>query len=119
MFSRDREPNLHLAGFTPRCGVGPRLTRTSTICTAFSAPSTAPITDYLEFDPALAGKFTIYRRMPSASPGDADIFGSQQYGRSSASRSREAEALPRGRFELGCGGGERTMSRAFRTTPSR
>jgi uncharacterized protein DUF4387 len=25
-------------------------------------------------------KFTIYRRMPSGSPGDADIFGSQQYG---------------------------------------
>jgi hypothetical protein len=32
------------------------------------------------FDPALAIKFTIYRRMPSGSPGDADIFGSQQYG---------------------------------------
>jgi aerobic-type carbon monoxide dehydrogenase small subunit (CoxS/CutS family) len=25
-------------------------------------------------------KFTIYRRMPSGSLGDADIFGSQQYG---------------------------------------
>jgi hypothetical protein len=38
------------------------------------------ITDHVEFDPALAIKFTIYRRMPSGSPGDADIFGSQQYG---------------------------------------
>jgi hypothetical protein len=28
----------------------------------------------------LAIKFTIYRRTPSGSPGDADIFGSQQYG---------------------------------------
>jgi Domain of unknown function (DUF4387) len=40
----------------------------------------AQITDYVEFDPALAIKFTMYRRMPSGSPGDADIFGSQQYG---------------------------------------
>ena len=41
---------------------------------------TAQITDHVEFDPALAIKFTIYRRLPSGSPGDADIFGSQQYG---------------------------------------
>ena len=38
------------------------------------------ITDYVEFDPALAIKFTIRRTSPSGSPGDADIFGSQQYG---------------------------------------
>ena len=38
------------------------------------------ITDYVEFDPALAIKFTIRRISPSGSPGDADIFGSQQYG---------------------------------------
>ena len=38
------------------------------------------ITDYVEFDPALAIKFTIRRGAPSGSPGDADIFGSQQYG---------------------------------------
>jgi hypothetical protein len=25
-------------------------------------------------------KFTIYRRMPSGSPADADIFGNRQYG---------------------------------------
>ncbi len=40
----------------------------------------AQITDHVAFDPALAIKFTIYRRLPSGSPGDADIFGSQQYG---------------------------------------
>jgi hypothetical protein len=40
----------------------------------------AQISDHVEFDPALAIKFTIYRRTPSGSPGDADIFGSQQYG---------------------------------------
>ncbi|HEY1432286.1 MAG TPA: DUF4387 family protein, partial [Stellaceae bacterium] len=40
----------------------------------------AQITDHVEFGPALAIKFTIYRRMPSGSPGDADVFGSQQYG---------------------------------------
>ena len=38
------------------------------------------ITDYVEFDPALAIKFTIRRTVPSGSPGDADTFGSQQYG---------------------------------------
>ena len=38
------------------------------------------ITDYVEFDPALAIKFTIRRPRPSGSPGDADIFGSQHYG---------------------------------------
>ena len=38
------------------------------------------ITDYVEFEPALAIKFTIRRTRPSGSPGDADIFGSQHYG---------------------------------------
>jgi Domain of unknown function (DUF4387) len=38
------------------------------------------ITDHVTFDPALAIKFSIRRTIPSGSPGDADIFGSQQYG---------------------------------------
>lgn len=38
------------------------------------------ITDYVEFDPALAIKFTLRRSRSSGSPGDADVFGSQQYG---------------------------------------
>ena len=38
------------------------------------------ISDHVEFDPALAIKFTIYRRASSGSPGDADVFGAQQYG---------------------------------------
>lgn len=37
------------------------------------------ISDFVEYDPALAIKFSIYRRQPSGSPGDPDIFGSQQY----------------------------------------
>ena len=49
------------------------------VCRIFGIDA-AEITDHVEFDPALAIKFTIYRRMPSGSPGDADIFGSQQYG---------------------------------------
>ena len=49
------------------------------ICRIFGI-DTAQITDHVEFDPALAIKFTIFRRTPSGSPGDADIFGSQQYG---------------------------------------
>jgi hypothetical protein len=38
------------------------------------------ISDHVEFDPALAIKFSIFRTRPSGSVGDADIFGSQQYG---------------------------------------
>ncbi|MBF0280053.1 MAG: DUF4387 domain-containing protein [SAR324 cluster bacterium] len=37
------------------------------------------ITDFVEFDPAFAIKFTIQRNQPSGSFGDGDIFGSQQY----------------------------------------
>jgi hypothetical protein len=37
------------------------------------------ISDFVEFDPAFAIKFTIYRERPSGSPGDPDIFGAQQY----------------------------------------
>jgi hypothetical protein len=37
------------------------------------------ISDFLEFDPAYAIKFTIRRREPSGSPGESDIFGCQQY----------------------------------------
>lgn len=37
------------------------------------------IADFVEFDPANAIKFTIYRLAPSGSAGDPDIFGSQQY----------------------------------------
>lgn len=37
------------------------------------------ITDFVEYDPANAIKFTILRHRPSGSPGDPDIFGAQQY----------------------------------------
>ncbi len=37
------------------------------------------ITDFDEFDPAYAIKFTIQRERASGSPGDPDIFGAQQY----------------------------------------
>jgi hypothetical protein len=37
------------------------------------------IADFVEFDPGNAIKFTIYRKQPSGSPGDPDIFGAQQY----------------------------------------
>lgn len=39
----------------------------------------ARITDFVMFDAAAAIKFTILRERPSGSPGDADMFGSQQY----------------------------------------
>lgn len=37
------------------------------------------ICDFVEFDPAYAVKFTIFRSRPSGSPGESDIFGCQQY----------------------------------------
>ncbi len=37
------------------------------------------ISDFIEFDPAQAIKFTINRLRPSGSPGETDIFGCQQY----------------------------------------
>jgi hypothetical protein len=37
------------------------------------------ISDFVAYDPAFAIKFTVYRDRPSGSPGDADIFGAQQY----------------------------------------
>ena len=49
------------------------------VCEIFGIPESR-ITDYVEFDPALAIKFTMFRTVSSGSPGDADIFGSQQYG---------------------------------------
>ena len=49
------------------------------LCRVFGIPESR-ITDYVEFDPALAIKFTLFRTLFSGSPGDADIFGSQQYG---------------------------------------
>jgi hypothetical protein len=49
------------------------------VCRIFGIEE-ARISDYVEFDPALAIKFTIFRSLSSGSPGDADVFGSQQYG---------------------------------------
>jgi hypothetical protein len=49
------------------------------VCRIFAIDA-ARITDHVAFDPALAIKFTITRTLPSGSPGDADIFGAQQYG---------------------------------------
>jgi hypothetical protein len=37
------------------------------------------ISDFVEYDPGFAIKFTIYRSRPSGSAGDGDIFGAQQY----------------------------------------
>ena len=37
------------------------------------------ISDFVEFAPAFAIKFTIYREQSTAGPGDPDRFGAQQY----------------------------------------
>ena len=49
-----------------------------TVC-AILGIDQARLTDFVEYDPAYAIKFTILRIRPSGSPGDADIFGAQQY----------------------------------------
>ena len=51
----------------------------ASVCQVFGIPDSR-ISDHVEFDPALAIKFSIYRNGPSGSVGDGDIFGSQQYG---------------------------------------
>jgi hypothetical protein len=53
------------------------LTRESVLALYKLAPER--LADFVEFDPGNAIKFTIYRRQPSGSPGDPDIFGAQQY----------------------------------------
>lgn len=53
------------------------LTR-ETVARLYGIPDSR-ISDFVEFDPARAIKFTIYRDRPSGSPGDPDIFGAQQY----------------------------------------
>jgi hypothetical protein len=49
------------------------------VCKLYGIPDSR-ISDHVEFDPAFAIKFTIYRVEPSGSAGDGDIFGSQQCG---------------------------------------
>ncbi|MBF7083225.1 DUF4387 domain-containing protein [Desulfallas sp. Bu1-1] len=49
-----------------------------TVCKIYGI-SEDRISDFVEFDPAYAIKFTIYRDRPSGSPGEGDIFGCQQY----------------------------------------
>ena len=63
-----------LRGGAPQPGAAPA--RPWHGCTA---SPTRRISDFVEFDPAYAIKFTIYRERPSGSPGDSDIFGAQQY----------------------------------------
>lgn len=53
------------------------LTR-ETVARLYGIPDSR-ISDFVEFDPANAIKFTIYRLQPSGGAGDPDIFGSQQY----------------------------------------
>lgn len=55
-----------------------RVLTPETICRLYNVPPER-IADFVEFDPAYAIKFTIYRERPSGSPGDSDIFGCQQY----------------------------------------
>ena len=49
------------------------------VCRLYGIPESR-ISDHVEFEPGLAIKFTIFRKVPSGSLGDPDIFGSQQYG---------------------------------------
>jgi len=53
------------------------LTRAS-VAALFRIPESR-LADFVNFEPGLAIKFTIYRERPSGSAGDPDIFGCQQY----------------------------------------
>ena len=50
-----------------------------TIAALYRIP-TDRISDFVEFAPANAIKFTLYRLRPGGSPGDWDMLGCQQYG---------------------------------------
>jgi hypothetical protein len=67
---RDREPYERVK----RAGV---LTR-ETMAALYRIP-VERISDFVEYDPGYAIKFTLYRVRPSGSAGDGDIFGAQQY----------------------------------------
>jgi len=60
-----------------------RVVRSQALCreTVAALYRIAPerISDFVEYEPGLAIKFTIYRERPSGSAGDGDIFGAQQY----------------------------------------
>ena len=49
------------------------------VCRIYGVPDSR-ISDHVEFEPGLAIKFTLFRKTPSGSVGDPDIFGAQQYG---------------------------------------
>lgn len=53
------------------------LTR-ATVAELYRIPE-ARITDFVEYEPGFAIKFTILRTVPSGSPGETDVFGCQQY----------------------------------------
>lgn len=53
------------------------ITRES-VCALYRIPLSR-LADFVEYDPGLAIKFTIFRERPSGSAGDGDIFGAQQY----------------------------------------
>lgn len=55
-----------------------RVLTPETVCRLYGIEPTR-LADFVEFDPGNAIKFTLYRRRPSGSPGDPDIFGAQQY----------------------------------------
>jgi hypothetical protein len=55
-----------------------RVLTKETMAKLFNIPEER-ISDFVEFDPGYALKFTIYRRRPSGSPGETDVFGCQQY----------------------------------------
>jgi hypothetical protein len=67
---RDRKPYERVK----RAGV---LTR-ETMAALYRIP-VERISDFVEYDPGYAIKFTLYRLRPSGSAGDGDIFGAQQY----------------------------------------
>ena len=57
---------------------GSRALTRETVCELFNVTDER-ITDFVEFDPAFAIKFTLQRPAASGGPGERDVFGCQQY----------------------------------------
>ncbi|MDA0675667.1 MAG: DUF4387 family protein, partial [Proteobacteria bacterium] len=70
--SATRDPQIHLKRR------GAKILNRERICQLFHL-TPDDITDFVVFEPANAIKFTIRRVQPSGSPGEHDVFGSQQY----------------------------------------
>jgi hypothetical protein len=90
----------------PMTGCARAVLSRAAVCRIFGIAATQ-ITDQVEFDPALAIKFTIYRLMPSGSPATPTSSAASNMGRCSTSMFQQVQGPRAASFEVGCGEGFR------------